>query len=756
MGMVATLLPKLSGRRRLLGESLVADGVIDREQLATALDHQQRKGFRLGYHLIKLGYIDEGALGEYLARRYSVPAIDDESIHVHPELFRDIPDEVLQNYEILPLNRMGDTMTLVMADPSDRGLVADLEKELGLHINPVVAPQSTVQKHLAHYFALQNIGQKLGTGDESEDVTRFFNALKDYRFQSVLGVGGFGLVCKCWQVSLDRPVAVKTMNRRLSQLPGMSERFKREGKIIARLNHPNIIQVYEQGEANGLLYIVMQFFEGRPFDEFCRGKDLVEVIGCLVPMCDALHYAEKSGVIHRDVKPANMLASDTGEVKLLDFGVAFFDEPADSRLTQHNMVLGTPKYMAPECFRGASQVTTLSDIYSMGVVVYELTTGRDFSNEDFVAPHEANPDIPQILSQTIMKALESDPKKRLRSFDLFKRALAYSRDQLLMGRTVVRGDSVAQTAVSAGGATPSPTPAEARQAMSRAYEEETVLRDDDEGRVVVARHTRFDKRVVIRRVPPRHVDLDLLSRLSDIKHPGIGQILGTGVEGENVVVIQEHCEGGTLTERMQGGSVAAEDFVVWASDMVSALETARQRGVAHGRLHPGNILFTKNGQLKIVDFGMTGNRSTTYARFTRPELKDAWDRDRYALGVMWFEMLSGERFRGAQSFEQNFRKIQDNKRIESVAKVPLGRLWGIPRYGRRYDNYADMTGDLEFIREKVKPAISTAAAQVAGTRRGQQRPSGHSPAFYIALGLFLTLLLIGAGVASYFVSRAMM
>lgn len=747
VGMVATFLPKLT-RRRMLGESLVAEGAITREQLAAALEHQERKGFRLGYHLIKLGYIDEAALGEFLARRYEVPALDEQSLHLHTELFRDIDDDVLRNYEIFPLHRLGDTLTLVMADPSDTEAIHSIEKDLAVRVMPVVAPQSVIQKHLAHYFALQNIGEKLGTGDESQDVTRFFTQLRDYRFQSVLGVGGFGMVCKCWQISLDRPVAVKTMNRRLSQMPGMADRFKREGKIIARLNHPNIIQVYEQGEAAGLLYIVMQFFEGKPLDAFCKGKDLVEKIGCLVPMCDALHYAERNGVIHRDVKPANMLANDAGEVKLLDFGVAFFDEPQDSRITQHNMVLGTPKYMAPECFKGAAHVTTLSDIYSMGVVAYEFFAEREFSQDDRVAPHVANPDVPRLLSQTVMKALEPDPRKRLRSFDLFKRALAYSRDQLLMGQTVM-GAARAAT----NGPTPGDSAEPEARSMESCYEEEQVLRDDEEGRLVLARHTRMNRRVVIRRVSPRHLDQDILTRLSDIKHPGIGEILGSGVDGESIVVINEYYEGGTLADRMQAGPVSPEEFVVWCDEMVAALETARQRGVAHGRLHPGNILFTAKGQLKIVDFGMRGNRSTTFARYTRPEITDPWERDRYALGVIWFEMLAGERFRGAQSYEQNFRKVQENRQIESLLKVPLGRLWGIARYGRKYDSYTDMGEDLQFVREKIKPAISTAVGAARDSKPQAASAPARGAGFYVFLGILLLLATLAAGAVSYLLTR---
>ena len=125
---------------------------------------------------------------------------------------------------------------------------------------------------------------------------------------------------------------------------------------------------------NGLLYIVMQHFKGKTLDVFCRGKDLVEKIGCLIPMCDALDYAYRKGVVHRDLKPGNILANDQGEVKLLDFGISYIQQANAPRFTMQNVVLGTPKYMAPECFDTSMEIDTQADIYAMGVIAYELLT----------------------------------------------------------------------------------------------------------------------------------------------------------------------------------------------------------------------------------------------------------------------------------------------------------------------------------------------------------------------------------------------
>jgi serine/threonine protein kinase len=722
------LLTKFSlGRTRKgipLGERLMAANIITRDQLDTALEHQSRKGYRLGYHLIKIGAIEENTLSHFLAEQTHVPALAPDSIILNPELIRKIQPKILLESEVLPLHQAGKTLTLAMTDPTDGNTIKQLSKLLNCAINPVIAPQSVIRKQLADFFALQEIQKKLGGDKQAVHVTNFFTRLKDFRFDQILGVGGFGMVCKCWQVSLDRWVAVKTMNREMTQMPGMMERFKREGKIIARLHHPSIILVYEQGERNGVLYIVMEFFEGQPLDLYCRGKDLAEKIGCLASLCDALHYAYQQGVVHRDLKPANILANESGEVKLLDFGVAYFDQPEDERLTRQNVILGTPKYMAPECFTGAVEAGTEADIFAMGVIAYELLTDHLCDNPTPKPPHQLNPDIPPILAKTILKALVHDKSKRLKSFDLFKRALLLGRDQLMMGKTTSSNKSSLESNLSKTLVDQAPlhtvtddaqaSPAE-EEAMQNAYEEEEILRNDDEVQVIVARHRKMGRRVVKKTILNRHVEPEILNRLSDIKHPNIGQILGLAKTRQNVMIVMEYLEGGTLMEKMLSGRIDAESFAKWAGEMVQALNTARQRGVVHGQLHPGNVLFDDKGVVKIVDFGLSGTRDSQYARFTRPDIRDPYQSDRYALGVIWFEMLGTARFRGASSFEQNFKSLQDDRKVPNLLKVPLARLWGIERYGWKYRDYADMEDDLHFIREKYAPETPTA--------QGETRPS---------------------------------
>ena len=143
--------------------------------------------------------------------------------------------------------------------------------------------------------------------------------------------GGFGIVCLCRQLSLERPVAIKVLNPDWNRIAQVTERFRREGQIIAKLDHPNIIKVYEQGERSGVRYIVEEYFQGEPIDQYLRERDWGRKLTVLLQVCSALRYAHDRGIIHRDIKPANILVNELGAVKLLDFGVAHYDaSPSDS------------------------------------------------------------------------------------------------------------------------------------------------------------------------------------------------------------------------------------------------------------------------------------------------------------------------------------------------------------------------------------------------------------------------------------------
>jgi eukaryotic-like serine/threonine-protein kinase len=263
-----------------------------------------------------------------------------------------------------------------------------------------------------------------------------------YELGDRLGSGGMSSVYKATDRVLERTVAVKILAEHLSDDDKFVARFRREALAVAKLIHPNIVQVYDTGVDNGRHYIVMEYVEGR------SGAQLLQARGALGPeiaveigtqSCAGLEYAHRQGIIHRDVKPGNLMviggpagrrtastAHDppTGEmtVKLTDFGIARATE--QTRLTQVGSVVGTAAYLAPEQARG-EEATPASDVYALGVVIYQLLTGRlpwegttlaelaiRRENERPLPPTSYDPAVPQTLSTAVLRSLEGDPALR--------------------------------------------------------------------------------------------------------------------------------------------------------------------------------------------------------------------------------------------------------------------------------------------------------------------------------------------------------
>ena len=199
-----------------------------------------------------------------------------------------------------------------------------------------------------------------------------------YRLEGRLGFGGMSTVHVATDQRLERRVAVKLLAEHLADDPTFVSRFQREAQAAARLVHPNIVQVFDSGqdEGSGQYFIVMEYIEGSSCAEILRDQSWIEVdeaIAIIDQACEGLHYAHRHGVVHRDVKPGNLLRAREGEVKLADFGIAKATE--QSSITQVGSVLGTAAYLAPEQARG-EEAGPRADLYALGVVTYQLISGR--------------------------------------------------------------------------------------------------------------------------------------------------------------------------------------------------------------------------------------------------------------------------------------------------------------------------------------------------------------------------------------------
>jgi serine/threonine protein kinase len=221
-----------------------------------------------------------------------------------------------------------------------------------------------------------------------------------YRLESRLGFGGMSTVHLAMDMRLERQVAVKLLAEHLADDPAFVSRFQREAQAAARLVHPNIVQVFDSGrdERTDQYFIVMEYIEGSSCAEILRDQGWVEVheaLSIIEQACEGLHYAHRHGVVHRDVKPGNLLRAREGEVKLADFGIAKATE--QSSITQVGSVLGTAAYLAPEQARG-EEAGPSADLYALGVVTYQLISGR--------LPYEASS-----LTELALKQQREEPAR---------------------------------------------------------------------------------------------------------------------------------------------------------------------------------------------------------------------------------------------------------------------------------------------------------------------------------------------------------
>jgi serine/threonine-protein kinase len=259
-----------------------------------------------------------------------------------------------------------------------------------------------------------------------------------YRLESRLGVGGMSTVQLAFDTRLERNVAVKLLAEHLAEDDGFVARFRREALAAARLVHPNVVQVYDFGtdESSARQFIAMEYVEGQSGAEMLREQgrlDPAEVVDICAQACRGLDYAHRNGVVHRDIKPGNILRNPEGIVKIADFGIAKAAD--DSDITRVGSVIGTAAYLSPEQARG-EPAGPASDLYALGVVAYQLAAGRlpyqgasltDLARQQDEGPptdvSQIVPDVSPALSAAIMAALVADPDARYQSAPEMERAL---------------------------------------------------------------------------------------------------------------------------------------------------------------------------------------------------------------------------------------------------------------------------------------------------------------------------------------------
>jgi serine/threonine protein kinase len=245
-----------------------------------------------------------------------------------------------------------------------------------------------------------------------EELAGLFPQLE---IQALIGRGGMGAVFKARQLKLDRLVALKILPFKKKEVdPGFAERFTREARALAKLNHHNIVGVHDYGQVEGFHYFIMEYVDGLNLRQVQQAGALspAEALGIIPQICAALQFAHNEGVVHRDIKPENVLLDQKGQIKIADFGLAKImgTERSNFTLTEPNHVMGTPHYMAPEQVEHPSEVDHRADIYSLGVVFYELLTGELPLGK--FAPPSRKVQVDVRLDEVVLRALEKEPQLR--------------------------------------------------------------------------------------------------------------------------------------------------------------------------------------------------------------------------------------------------------------------------------------------------------------------------------------------------------
>lgn len=298
--------------------------------------------------------------------------------------------------------------------PDDR-VCPKCGSQIPTHAPGGICPKCLMEAGLATASnANHEIPATLGSGfvpPKPEDLAGHFPQLE---ILELLGRGGMGAVYKARQRELDRLVAIKILPPEVGADPAFAERFAREARALAMLGHKNIVGVHDFGQADGLYFLMMEYVDGANLRQVIEtgGLESEKALAIIPQICEALQFAHDQGIVHRDIKPENILLTRQGEVKIADFGLAkmFGQAPAERNLTGTHQVMGTAHYMAPEQMQQTHSVDHRADIYSLGVVFYELLTGQLPLGRFDPPSRKVNVDVR--LDEVVLRSLECEPGRR--------------------------------------------------------------------------------------------------------------------------------------------------------------------------------------------------------------------------------------------------------------------------------------------------------------------------------------------------------
>lgn len=508
-----------------------------------------------------------------------------------------------------------------------------------------------------------------------------FPEIQDYEIISKIGEGGIAEIYKARQISLDRPVAIKVIFSSLTDDTDIVRRFDRESITIAKLNHPNIVHVIDKGKTGDRYYFVMEYVDGTSFKDIIYSDQYTveKKLGIIVMVLKGLDYAHKNGVIHRDIKPANILVDKQGNALVADFGIAHIVSKTDPEMTNSDVVMGTLAYMAPEQKVSAANVNSTTDIYSIGVMIYEVLVGKRPLGR-FELPSELNPKLPKRFDEIISRCLAQDSKDRYQKVVELKDAIL----ETMSNRTRISTD-------------PRNINVGVESFIGKCQFLDT-LKETKYSTTMLVENIESHELFVIKKNGKSSAGLKEARLLINLKHKNIIDIYGAGGDERRLVTVMEYVSGGSLADRMVK-PYSFEKAMEIIEAIADALDFAHKNGIVHGNLRPSNVLWAHDDTIKVTDFGLPPHYSLMEKNwYASPEKRTSKQGDVYALGVILHQLLFGKNLIYDRASNLFLGKVSHI--IPPPMEKILGKLLAI-RVSRRYRSVEEFLSDWDELQKSI-------------------------------------------------------